>query len=87
MEGRIIKIEAKVVNPYADSPDVVGTQVTVQHDVFVGSDRHRITSSVFLPPNSVVPLIGDDVGTGIIGAGEMTALTVGDDIELPSDSD
>ena len=85
MEGVVTKLEARVVNPYSNSPDVVGTNVTVQHEAYAQEVRHFVTSTVFLPPNSVLPMIGDEVVLGVIVGTQPPAFTDGGDIEFPAD--
>ena len=92
MLGVVIKLEAKVVDPYSDKI-VVGTNVTVQHTVTIGDGGKKVRqveSVVFMPPNSVLPLISDVVEAGIFMEPEQVALPENGDleiVELPDDTD
>ena len=93
MEGVVIKLEAATNNSYSDDRYVIGTNVTVKHGV-EGRKKDevvRVNSTVFMPPNSVLPYIGDLVEVSVYGAPEISALPpegfeVGD-FEVEDDED
>ena len=59
--GNVIKLEAKVVDPYSDKI-VVGTMVTVRTEKMVESKLKDIDSVVFYESNSLLPEMGAKVG-------------------------
>jgi len=80
MEGVVTKLEAATNVNYGDDKYVIGTNVTVQHGVEGRKEGVvvRVSSTVFLPPNSILPYIGDVVDVGVVGVVLPTALPEGD---------
>ena len=65
-KGIVTKLEAEVVDPYS-AKIVVGTMVTIQTTRMVEDKAKEINSQVYVEPNSVLPLIGDEVTITLLG--------------------
>jgi len=92
MQGTVTKLKAALSSTYATDRYVIGTNVTIQHVVEGKKKREgmvRVDSTVFLPPNSVLPYIGDVVEVGVFAELKPEAIAAGDleTIELPDDND
>lgn len=70
MFGIVTKMEVQVVEPYSKDKRVVGTTVTVQHDVSSNDKGSTVNSTVFFPANSNLPTIGQHVSIALSMADE-----------------